>query len=278
MHYFAALTAMLSVQCGASLAKKLFPVLGPEGATAYRLFFASFLLCMLWRPWRKKLTFTEIKTILYYGAALAGMNFFFYLSIARAPLGIAVAVEFVGPLSLALTLSRKPLDFFWALLAAAGIALLVPKNAITAANQNGDSLGMLLALIAGVFWALYILAGKKASASSLKGGTVTALGMLIAALLVIPYALATQGASLFHLEAVPVAVAVAVLSSAIPYSLEMFALKKIPAKTFSVFLSLAPALAALLGLIFLDEHLLRRQWLAIFCVVAASLGTTSRRR
>jgi inner membrane transporter RhtA len=262
--------AMTSIQSGASLAKSLFPLIGPEGTTALRLSLAALILCIVMRPWRTRPNFAAWRSLLGYGLSLGAMNLLFYMSLKTIPLGIAVALEFTGPLALALFSSRRLLDFVWVGLAVLGLWLLLPN---TASNDHLDPLGMALALAAGVCWALYILFGQKAGAAH--GAQTVAFGTLVAALLVFPVGLWQVGGSLFSLDLLPVALTVAVMSSALPYSLEMFALTRMPARTFSVFMSLEPAIAALSGLIFLSENLSPVQWLAIGAIILASTGAAA---
>lgn len=258
--------AMLSIQFAASQAKQLFSVLGTGGTATLRLVFAGILMAIWFKPWRAKFN----RSVLLYGGSLGLMNFSFYYALERIPLGIAVALEFVGPLSVAIFTSKNKIDYFWAILAGLGIFLLLPESTGAAAI---DPVGILLALLAGGFWALYIIFGKKAG-SELKGGVAASMGMLIAAIVVLPMGLAADGAKLFNPSALPMALMVAVLGSAVPYSLEMIALKGIPPRTFGILMSLEPALAALMGFLFLSEQLTWLQWSAIFCVIASSLGST----
>ena len=262
--------AMTSIQSGASLAKSLFPLIGPEGTTALRLSLAALILCIVMRPWRARPNFAAWRSLLGYGLSLGAMNLLFYMSLKTIPLGIAVALEFTGPLALALFGSRRLLDFLWIALAALGLWLLLPD---TAADDHLDPLGMGLALAAGVCWALYILFGQKAGAAH--GRQTVAFGTLVAAMLVFPVGLWSVGDGLFSLDLLPVALAVAVMSSALPYSLEMVALTRMPARTFSVLMSLEPAIAALSGLIFLSERLSPTQWLAIGAIILASTGAAA---
>lgn len=270
------LIAIISIQGGASLAKQLFPLVGPTGTTTLRLFFAAMILVGVWRPWRHHFSGPQLKLMAYYGIALAGMNLMFYMSIARIPLGIAVALEFTGPLGLAIISSRKLRDFIWVALAAVGIFLVLP---LSTASHHLDVIGILLALAAGLCWAFYIYFGQRAG-SGVHGGYTAAIGMSISALLVLPVGLATTGTALFDLNLLPLGIAVALLSSAIPYSFEMIALKKLPTQTFSVMMSLEPAAAAFSGFLFLNEVLTLRQLLAIALIITASAGSsvTSHRR
>lgn len=267
---FMLLVAMTCIQSGASLAKQLFPAVGAEGAAALRLVFAALILCMVWRPWRTKLTRREALFIMLYGLSIGGMNLLIYLSLERIPLGIAVALEFTGPLAVALLTSRRLLDFLWVVFAALGIILFLPVSGFTEAL---DPVGVGYALAAGLCWALYILFGQKAG-MSLHSGTATALGMTVAMLFVFPFGVAQAGEALFNGALVPLAVSVAVLTSALPYTLEMAALKRLPRKTFGILMSLEPAIGALSGLVFLSEQLSPLHYLAIGCIIGASIGST----
>ncbi|WP_205666141.1 EamA family transporter [Aquabacter cavernae] len=266
----AVVVAMVSVQGGAAMGKQLFPAIGPEGATALRLLFASIILWMVWRPWRHWPTRAAWPSLLVYGVALGGMNLTFYMSLSRIPLGVAVALEFTGPLLLAVATSRRPRDFLYAGMAIAGVILLLPIHAMAA---HLDLLGVAYALIAGVFWAVYILFGKRSS-SAAPGGSVAAIGMLVAMLVAFPAGVAQAGTALLSPALLPVAIGVAILSSAIPYSLEMIALKRLPAQTFSILMSGEPAMGAIFGLLVLQEHLSANQWVAIALIVTASVGTS----
>lgn len=264
------LVAMLSIQSGAALAKSLFPLVGAEGTTALRLGLAALILCVLMRPWQARLSLKSCRSLLAYGLALGSMNLLFYMSLKSIPLGVAVALEFTGPLALALFSSRRLLDFVWVALAVFGLWLLLP-------SQHGEArlapLGISLALGAGACWALYIVFGQKAGAEH--GTHTVALGTLIAALMVFPIGLWQTGSELFASELLPVAIGVAVLSSALPYSLEMIALTRLPARIFSILMSMEPAIAALSGLLFLGERLAWNQWLAIGAIILASAGAAA---
>lgn len=266
---------MSSIQFAASQAKKLFPVIGIAGTSTLRLCFAAFLMLVIFRPWRTTFTREMKKSLLFYGVSLGLMNFSFYFALQRIPLGIAVALEFIGPLSVAIFSSKRKMDYLWVLLAATGIYLLLPN---TSTNGSLDPWGILLALTAGAFWAFYIIFGKKAG-SELKGEVAASMGMFVAAIIILPFGLLMDGEKMFNVNALPLALMVGAFGSALPYSLEMFALKKIDAKTFGVLMSLEPALASLMGFLFLSESLTLLQWIAILCVMVSSLGsslTTSR--
>ncbi|MEX3777243.1 threonine/homoserine exporter RhtA [Pseudomonas sp. MYb118] len=263
------LIAMASIQSGASLAKSMFPVAGAQGTTTLRLIFASLIMIALLRPWRAKLTAKSLRTVIVYGIALGGMNLLFYMSLRTVPLGIAVALEFTGPLAVAIYSSRRAIDFLWVGLAAIGLMLLIPTGATT---TNIDPLGAGYALAAGVCWALYILFGQKAGADN--GVQTAALGVMIAALFVTPFGIAHAGAALLTPSLIPVAIAVALLSTALPYTLEMVALTRMPTRTFGTLMSIEPAIGALSGLLFLQEYLTFSQWMAILCIILASVGAT----
>ncbi|MDX9664472.1 threonine/homoserine exporter RhtA [Pseudomonas sp. P5_152] len=263
------LIAMASIQSGASLAKSMFPVVGAQGTTTLRLIFASVIMILLLRPWKAKLTARSLQTVAVYGVALGGMNLLFYMSLQTVPLGIAVALEFTGPLAVAIYASRKAIDFLWIGLAIVGLLLLVPTDA---ASASIDLMGAGYALAAGVCWALYILFGQKAGADN--GVQTAALGVMIAAIFVTPFGVAHAGAALFTPSLIPVALGVAVLSTALPYTLEMIALTRMPARTFGTLMSVEPAIAAMSGLLFLNEYLSVAQWMAISCIILASVGAT----
>lgn len=213
------LIAMASIQSGASLAKSMFPLVGAQGTTALRLFFAALILLLLLRPWRKRLSLQSLRSVVVYGIALGGMNLLFYLSVRTVPLGIAVALEFTGPLLVAILSSRRLLDFLWIGLAVFGIWLLLPL-----------------------------------------GNSAEPLDLV--------------GADLLDPALIPLALGVAVLSTALPYTLEMVALTRLPARTFGTLMSIEPAFGALSGLLFLGERLSPTQWLAIGAIILASVGTT----
>ncbi|WP_095080062.1 threonine/homoserine exporter RhtA [Pseudomonas sp. Irchel s3h17] len=263
------LIAMASIQSGASLAKSMFPVVGAEGTTTLRLVFASVIMVLLLRPWKARLTASSLRTVIVYGVALGGMNLLFYMSLQTVPLGIAVALEFTGPLAVAIYASRKAIDFMWIGLAIVGLLLLIPTDA---ASASIDLVGAGYALAAGVCWALYILFGQKAGADN--GVQTAALGVMIATLFVTPFGIAHAGAALLTPSLIPIALGVAILSTALPYTLEMVALTRMPARTFGTLMSIEPAVGALSGLLFLHEYLSLAQWMAITCIILASVGAT----
>jgi inner membrane transporter RhtA len=264
--------AMACFQLGATLAKSLFPLVGAGGTAALRLAIASLILLAVWRPWHIRFTPAQLRTVIVYGVAMGWMNYFFYLAISYIPLGITMALEFTGPLGVALFASRRPVDFLWILLAGLGLIALLPLGL---GGQPLSALGVAYALGAGVCWALYIVFGRRAGAAH--GGQITALGTVIGAVMIVPIGLAHSGVQLFSPSLLPAAVGVAVLSSALPYSLEMYAMPRIPTRTFGVLMSLNPALGAVAGLIFLGEMLSVVQWGAIASIVAASAGSAATR-
>jgi len=263
------LIAMASIQSGASLAKSMFPIVGAQGTTTLRLIFASIIMLLILRPWRAKLTAKSLKTVIVYGIALGGMNLLFYMSLRTVPLGIAVALEFTGPLAVAIFSSRKAIDFVWIGLAITGLLLLIPLGE---GAQGIDLVGTAYALGAGVCWALYILFGQKAGADN--GGQTAALGVIIAALFIAPVGIVHAGSALLTPALIPIALAVALLSTALPYTLEMIALTRMPTRTFGTLMSIEPAFGALSGLLFLHEVLSVTQWIAILCIIMASVGAT----
>ncbi len=265
----AMLGAMFSTQFGTAFAKSLFPAVGAVGVTALRVSIAAILLTALWRPWRDPPARKAWPVLAAYGIALGLMNLTFYLALRTIPLGVGVAVEFVGPLGVAIASSRRGLDFLWIALAVAGLGLLLP---IWRQAHPLDPVGLAFMLAAGACWAAYIVFGQKAGHAH--GRAATAIGMVVAAVVVIPFGVASAGAKLLSPAVLAPAAAVALLASVIPYSLEMFALTRLPVRVFGTLLSLAPAVAALMGWLILREALTPIQGLAIAAIVAASVGTT----
>jgi inner membrane transporter RhtA len=262
------LVAMFCFQIGASIAKQLFPIVGAQGAVALRVGLSALIMIPFGRPWRARLTKDNWQPLVVYGAAMGMMNLLFYMALRTIPLGIAVALEFSGPLSVALIHSRRWMDFCWVALAVVGLLLLLP---IRQGAAHLDWGGVALALGAGVCWALYIVFGQKAGA--VHGQYATSLGIIVAGCVIFPVGLAHAGMAMFRPDVLPLGIGVAILSSAVPYSLEMIGLRRLPAQAFGTLMSLEPAAGALMGLLLLGEHLSGQEWFAIALVVLASMGT-----
>ncbi|MGJ8514362.1 Threonine/homoserine exporter RhtA [Carnimonas sp. R-84865] len=262
------LVAMTSVQSGASLAKTLFPDLGALGVSVLRLCFAAIMLVIVMRPWRGGWPEgSKGRALIMYGVALGGMNMLFYQALETIPLGVAVALEFTGPLTVALLGSRRVLDLVWIALAVFGLYLLLPVGDI---GGDMDPLGIAYALGAGACWGFYIIWGRKAGARH--GRHTVALGTVVAGLVALPIGVVNMGADLIVPHLWPLAAVVALLSTALPYSLEMIALRRMPARLFSMLMSLEPAVGALSGLVFLHEQLSLTQYLAIAAIIVAAGG------
>jgi inner membrane transporter RhtA len=260
------LVAVSSVQFGAALAKTIFDEAGPAGTVFLRVLFAAIVLMAVWRPALRGRTRAEWRLIALFGLSLAAMNLAYYEALERIPLAITVTIEFVGPLGVAIAGSRRPLDLAWVLLAAGGILLLSDFG-----SADLDALGVALALVAGCFWAAYILLSVRVG-HVFPGASGLALAMVAASAMLAPVGVADAGSALLAPEVLAAAAAVAMLSSAIPYTLEMEALRRMPAGVFGVMMSIEPAVAALAGFIVLDEGLATRELVAILLVVAASAG------
>ena len=266
--------SLITLCAGTSLAKGLFPYVGAEGTTTYRLIFSTLLLMAFWRPWRRQWSWNEAPILIVFGATLGIMNLLFYNAIKTVPFGLAIAVEFTGPLAVALWSSKKPLDFVWIVLAVAGMGLILPLGNASGADMQAaaiDPVGIAYALGAGACWAVYIVVGQRVADRI--GAFATPMGMLVAALLVTPVGISVAGSSLLNPEWMLAGLGIALLSSAIPYSLEMYSLKHLPKQTFSILLSLEPAVGALAGWLVLSEQLSTQQLGAIGLIMAASMGS-----
>ncbi|MDR7371676.1 DMT family transporter [Flavobacterium aquidurense] len=264
----AVLLAIISVQSGAAIAKTLFPAIGAAGTASIRIGISALILFLAYRPNLFHVTPKQWKIVIPYGLSLGAMNLIFYLAIERIPIGLAVTLEFIGPLLVAIIGSRRLIDYCWVLLAAAGIVLIAPWT-----NDRIDSLGVLFALLAGGLWAAYIVLGGKIS-KIMHGGQAVSTGMLFAAILILPFGFLENGLANLTPKLFGMGVALALLSSAIPFTLEMKALGQLPPRTFSILMSLEPAAAAICAFIFLDENLSFYEILAVVCVVIASAGST----
>jgi inner membrane transporter RhtA len=258
-----------STQFGASLAKGLFDDAGPGGTVFLRTVFAALVLAALWRPSVREHQRADVGLVLAFGVALAAMNLSFYEAIDRIPLGVAVTIEFAGPLTVGVLGSRRLRDLVWVTLAAAGILLLADLG-----GGHIDMFGAGLALFAGVCWGSYILLSARVG-QAFPGGSGLALAMSVAAALLLPVGIAGAGDALLDVRVLAVGALVAMMSSALPYSLELEALRRLPTGVFGVLMSLEPAVAALAGLVVLGEVLHAREWVAIALVVTASAGAAT---
>jgi inner membrane transporter RhtA len=258
--------AVSSLQFGAAFAKSLFDEVGVGGAVFLRVLSAAVLLALLWRPGFRGHGRRGLWPVLMFGLTLAGMNLSIYAAFDRIPLGIAVTLEFVGPLGVAVFGSRRPLDLLWVALAAAGILLLSDFG-----TTDLDALGVALALLAGGFWAAYILLTVRVG-QVFAGGEGLALAMMVAVVPLAPVGIADGGTDLLVPWVIAVGVAVGLLSSALPYTLELEALRSLPTGVFGVLMSLEPAMAATAGFVVLGEDLATREVVAVLLVMAASAG------
>ncbi|CAA9203467.1 EamA family transporter [Flavobacterium bizetiae] len=265
---YAVLLAIVSVQCGAAIAKSLFPAIGAAGTASIRIGFSAVILLLAYRPNLRTITPRQWKMVIPYGLCLGAMNLVFYLAIERISIGLAVTLEFVGPLLVAIIGSKRLIDYCWVILAAIGIALIAPWT-----NEGVDLLGVLFALLAGALWATYIVLGGKVS-QIMNDGQAVSTGMLFAAILILPFGFYENGLANLTPKLFGMGVALALLSSAIPFTLEMKALGQLPPRTFSILMSLEPAAASICAFIFLQEKLNLYEILAVFCVVIASAGST----
>lgn len=266
------LGAIASVQFGAALATTLFDTVGPAGTVLLRIGFAALALLAVWRPRVRGHSARELLLAALFGLVLAAMNLLFYEALQRIPLGIAVALEFVGPLAVAIAGSRRPLDVLWVALAAGGIV------ALTRGGAHGlDALGVALALAAGACWGAYILVNARVGRAFTDGSGLT-LAMCIAFAAMLPFGIAEGGAGLLHPEVLALGAAVGLLSSAVPYSFELEALRRIAPPVFGVLMSLEPGMAALAGVIVLGQALTARALLGIALVMIASVGASRQQR
>ena len=256
-----------SVQFGAAMAKLLFDEVTPTTVVWLRLLTSALVMLVATRPQVRGRSAQDWGVVLAYGTTLAVMNWSIYESFARIPLGVAVTIEFLGPLTVALVGSRRRLDLLWVALAGAGVALLGVEGG------DLDPVGVLFALVAGAAWAAYIYLSA-ATGSRWPGVSGLAPASLVGAVVLAPFAVAAGGSVLLDPRILAIGLAVGLLSSVVPYSLELVALRSMPAKVFGILMSLEPAAAALAGLLLLDELLGPAQWAAVACVVVASVGVT----
>ncbi|SDH56356.1 MULTISPECIES: DMT family transporter [unclassified Duganella] len=267
----ALLCSQLSLNVGAAFAKNLFPKVGVEGVTAYRVGISALIMLAMFRPWRTRLTWKQAVNVAIYGSVIGIMNLMIYRAFARIPMGIAVAIEVAGPLTVAVLSSHRPRDIVAVCLAVAGLYFLLPIHGHV---DQLDPVGVAYAAGAAVCWALYIVYGKRVSAMS--GGQSVAWGMLAASVFIVPIGAAHTGMDLLTPSFLLVGTVIAVMSSAVPYTLEMLSMRTLSSRTFSMFSSAAPALSALAGMFVLGEHLTLTQWLAITAIVMASALTSLR--
>ena len=262
------LLAIGSTQLGAAIAKSLFQELGPAGTVLLRVGFAALVLLLWWRPRLSGYVRANYLLVIVFGLTLAAMNLSFYSAIERIPLGVAVTVEFVGPLGVALAGSRRLLDLLWIVLAAVGILLLAPWG-----GEKLDLLGVALALLAGSLWATYILLSVRVG-RAFTGGAGLAIAMSVGTVVLLPLGVLGGGTALLDPRLLCAGFGVALLSSALPYSLELEALRRLPASVFGVLMSLEPAIAAVVGFVILGEKLGLRAIIAVFLVTLATLGAS----
>ncbi|MEU7489233.1 EamA family transporter [Streptomyces sp. NPDC042319] len=258
------LGGVLGLQGGAALTTGLYPVVGPAGVVALRLVIAAVVLVAVWRPGRRW-DRTTWSLALGAGTLIAVHHLSYYEAVERVPLGAATTMEFIGPFAIALVSSRRPADLLWAALAAAGVVLL------SGSGMPLDAAGLLFGLLAGCCWGGYILVGKRLAAH-IPDGRGLALAVCWGALLSLPYGIAQAGPRLLDPSVLAVAAAVAVLSSVLPYTFQMEALRRLPPGAFGVLTSLEPAVGALIGLVFLAQHLALPQWAGVAAVALASIG------
>jgi inner membrane transporter RhtA len=255
-----------SVQFGAALATHLFDSVGPEGAVTLRITIAAVVMAAISRPKLRAIDRADLAVAVAFGLVLAGMNLAFYEAIARIPLGVAVTIEFSGPLTLALLGSRRWTDLVWAAMAGAGVALFT-----TGSGRRLDPAGIAFAFLAGALWIGYILLSKQ-TGRRFDARTGLGIALVSGAIALLPVGLAAAGAGLFQPKALLIGAGVALLSSVLPYTLELVALRQVTPRAFSVLLSLDPAVAALVGLVVLGQHLLARELAGLVLVSAANLG------
>jgi inner membrane transporter RhtA len=265
----ALLMAMLSFTSGASLAKRLFPLIGAEGTTALRLTIGAMVLAAVWRPWRVRLGLKTWAPVLVYGLSISGITLLYYMSLKTLSVGVALALQFTGPLTLAVLSSRRRIDFLWIAFAIGGLVLLTPRAAGAA---RIDPAGAALALAAGACWAIYILIGRKVGQDH--GPAITSLGVAVAAVVALPIGLAHAGAALFQPQVLMTGLGVALLSTVASFSFEMFALRRLPTQTYGALTSAEPAVGAMVGWLVLGEALPISQWCAIGLIIVASVGST----
>jgi len=267
-----------SFQIGATVAKGLFPLFGPTGMVGLRVGLAALILLAIWRPTRSGITVQSLKLLLPYGASMAVMNFCFYVALTQLPLGIVVALEFTGPLTLALAGSRRWLDLCWALFVVLGLYLLLRPETMAAGTMHSfDLFGVAAALLSGCGWIVYILTGTRIG-RMFDAGHATTLGMTTAGVLLLPWLIPVIPTAIMHPWQGGMAISVAVLSSAVPYILDMLAMRRLSPRDLGILLSMEPMLGAISGLILLHEALSIARWIGVLCIVIASAGNVLTRQ
>ncbi|AIT82140.1 EamA family transporter [Novosphingobium pentaromativorans] len=264
---FAAFGSLLSLQVGAAFAKSVFPLVGPEGVAALRIGLAACVLGLVFRPWQLRIERPIKPYLLLYAAMIGSMTLLIYRAFSYMPVGIAIAIEVIGPLGAALIASRRRIDLVWIGLALAGLGLLP----FGTAGSVIDPRGLAFVLAAALCWGIYVSIGAKVSALGAKG---TAIGMALASLFVIPIGVAHAGSALFHPNILLSGLVVAAMSSALPFLLDIYALRRLPASVFGVLMSASPAVSAIAGMMVLGEHLSAVQWAGIGFITVACIGTT----
>jgi len=273
------LTGVVSVQVGAGLAARLFTQIPPAAVTALRLWTAAALMAVAGaRPLRQSLaglvsrrSWRDAAVVAAFGLTLAVMNYSIYQAFARIPLGIAVTIEFLGPLAVAVVTSRRLIDLLWVTLAGAGVALLTGAGSPAGGGHGSDLVGLAFALLAGAAWAAYIMLSR-ATGRRFPGASGLTIAMLVAAVVIVPVGVTAGRGALLRPGILATGLAIGLLSSIIPYTLELEALRRVPARVFGIWMSLEPAVAALVGLVMLGETLAVSEWAAIVCVMIACAG------
>jgi len=273
------LTGVVSVQVGAGLAARLFTQIPPAAVTALRLWTAAALMAVAGaRPLRQNLaglvrrrSWRDAAVVAAFGLTLAVMNYSIYQAFARIPLGIAVTIEFLGPLAVAVVTSRRLIDLLWITLAGAGVALLTGAGSLAGGGHGTDLVGLAFALLAGAAWAAYIILSR-ATGRRFPGASGLTIAMLVAAVVIVPVGVTAGRGALLRPGILATGLAIGLLSSIIPYTLELEALRRVPARVFGIWMSLEPAVAALVGLVMLGETLAVSEWAAIVCVMIACAG------
>ena len=271
------LLSMMAYQMSASFAKQLIATLDPLTVTVLRLSFASILIALMFRSWRiiSQLKQLKWRDLLFYSAALGSMNILFYMSLGKPPQGIAVGLEFIGPLGLALISIQRRRDYIWVGFAILGIALMIPWHDAT--HQSFSYIGAACALAAGLCWALYIYFGQRVVQQKIGMHALT-IAITLSALTLLPFGVWHNAPALFDTQYWGKALLIAILATAIPYALDLMALKQLSKLSYGTLSSLSPALAALAGLVILHEQISLLQWVALLCIIVASIGVTFRRK